>query len=95
VKLVRDGFGAQVMISQDAYCDMLGRYHPVRQLPAAEVARVLEQKKQGLWPQPYTYLFTDFLPRLRARGLTDAEIFQMLDENPRRFFAGLPFARQH
>ena len=90
VTLVRNGFGAQIMISQDAYCDMLGRYHPVRQLPAAEIAKVMEQKELGTWPQPYTYLFTDFLPRLRARGLTDGEIFSMLDENPRRFFAGAP-----
>jgi hypothetical protein len=25
---------------------------------------------------------------LRARGLTDIDIFSILDENPRRFFAG-------
>ncbi len=90
VSLVRGGFGAQVMISQDAYCAMLGRYHPVRQLPPEEIRRVMDAKKKGLWPQPYTYLFTDFLPRLRARGLGDAEIFAMLDDNPRRFFAGDP-----
>jgi len=27
---------------------------------------------------------------LRQRGLSDAEIFAMLDDNPRRFFAGEP-----
>ena len=27
---------------------------------------------------------------LRARGLSEKEIFSMLDDNPRRFFAGEP-----
>jgi phosphotriesterase-related protein len=44
----------------------------------------------GDWPPPYTYLFTDFVPMLRERGLSDGEIFAMLDDNPRRFFAGEP-----
>ncbi|HEV2652766.1 MAG TPA: hypothetical protein VGU69_16020 [Rhizomicrobium sp.] len=92
VRLVRAGFGAQVLVSQDAYCEMLGRYHPVRQLPAAEIERVMEEKRLGLWPQPYTYLFDSFVPRLRARGLAEAEISQILDDNPRRFLAGEPFA---
>jgi len=88
VKLFHGGFASQIMISQDAYCEMLGRYHPVRQLPKEEICRVMEAKEKGLWPQPYTYLFTDFLPRLRSRGLSNAEILSMLDDNPCRFFAG-------
>jgi phosphotriesterase-related protein len=47
-------------------------------------------KASGDWPPPYTYLFTDFVPMLRQRGLSDGEIFAMLDDNPRRFFAGEP-----
>ena len=38
--------------------------------------------------RPHTYLFTDFLPRLRARGLDDASIDAMVAENPTRFLAG-------
>jgi phosphotriesterase-related protein len=33
-------------------------------------------------------MFTDFVPMLRARGLRDDEISSILEENPRRFFAG-------
>jgi phosphotriesterase-related protein len=32
----------------------------------------------------YTYLQTTFLPRLRAAGVSDAEIEQLTVENPRR-----------
>jgi len=90
VRLFHAGFASQIMISQDTYCEMLGRYHPVRQLPKEEIQQVMDAKAKGLWPQPYTYLFTDFLPRLRAHGLSDDQIFPMLEDNPRRFFAGEP-----
>ncbi|WP_159648882.1 phosphotriesterase family protein [Erysipelothrix aquatica] len=36
----------------------------------------------------YTYLFTDFLPMLRKRGITEASIHKMLVENPQRIFGG-------
>ena len=48
-------------------------------------------KRAGDWPAPQTYLFTGFLPMLRERGVSDAQIAHMLEENPRRFFAGAPF----
>jgi len=88
VKLVRDGFGAQVMMSQDRHCGWLGKF--ARQLSAQEQAHIDGLKAAGKWPPAYTYLFTDFVPMLRARGLGEKEIFSMLDDNPRRFFAGDP-----
>ena len=86
VKLVRGGYRAQIMMSQDRHCGWLGKF--ARQVPPAEQAHIDALREQGKWPPLYTYMFTDFLPMLRARGLTDAEIFSMLDDNPRRFFAG-------
>ncbi len=86
VKLVRGGHRAQVMMSQDRHCGWLGKF--ARQISAAEQAHIDGLRAEGKWPPPYTYLFTDFVPMLRSRGLTDAEIFSMLDDNPRRFFAG-------
>jgi phosphotriesterase-related protein len=86
VRLVRDGFGHRVMMSQDRYCQILGR--PMREMTAAELENIANLEKAGQWPPPFTYLFTDFIPMLRRRGLEDAEIFSMLDDNPRRFFAG-------
>ena len=88
VKLVRSGHRAQIMMSQDRHCGWLGKF--ARQIPPDEQAKIDAMKAAGAWPPPYTYLFTDFVPMLRDRGLTDAEIFSMLDDNPRRFFAGEP-----
>ncbi|HXT80949.1 MAG TPA: hypothetical protein VN702_15395 [Acetobacteraceae bacterium] len=88
VRLVRSGHRAQIMMSQDRHCGWLGKL--ARQVSAEEQARMDALRAEGQWPPPYTYLFTDFVPMLRARGLADAEIFSILDDNPRRFFAGEP-----
>ena len=56
--------------------------------PRQEQARIDASQAEGRWPPPYTYLFTDFVPMLRARGLSDHEIHSILNDNPRRFFAG-------
>lgn len=88
VRLVRAGHQAQIMMSQDRHCGWLGKF--ARQIPPEEQARIDALQAKGNWPPPYTYLFTDFLPMLRDRGLTEAEIFSMLDDNPSRFFAGEP-----
>ena len=34
--------------------------------------------------RPHDFIFTDFLPALRARGLTEREIAQVMVDNPRR-----------
>jgi phosphotriesterase-related protein len=88
VKLVRGGHRAQIMMSQDRHCGWLGKF--ARQVSPEEQAKIDAMKAKGTWPPPYTYLFTDFVPLLRDRGLTDAEVFSMLDDNPRRFFSGDP-----
>ncbi|WP_352799527.1 hypothetical protein [Mesorhizobium sp. M0870] len=36
----------------------------------------------------HTYLFTDFIPMLHARGVCQSDIESMLEDNPRRFFSG-------
>lgn len=88
VRLVRAGFGAQVMMSQDRHCGWLGKL--VRPVPPEEAAHIARLRAEGKWPPPYSYLFTDFVPMLIERGLTETEIFSLLDDNPRRFFAGEP-----
>ncbi len=85
-KLVRDGFAKQVMMSQDRHCGWLGKMQ--RQLSAAEQANIDRLRAEGKWPPPYSYMFTDFIPMLHARGVNQGDIALMLDENPRRFFAG-------
>jgi phosphotriesterase-related protein len=34
------------------------------------------------------FVVTKFVPLLRERGLSDTEIWSLLDDNPRRFFSG-------
>ena len=85
-KLVRDGFRTQILMSQDRHCGWLGKLQ--RQVTAEEQARMDALRAQGKWPPPYTYLFTDFVPMLKARGVSEADIAVMLDENPRRIFSG-------
>lgn len=84
--LVRDGFTRQIMMSQDRHCGWRGK--PQRPLSAAEQANIDRLAAAGKWPPPYSYMFTDFLPMLHERGVNQGDIAVMLDENPRRFFAG-------
>ena len=74
------------MMSQDRHCGWLGKF--ARQISPAEQDHIDALRADGQWPPPYTYLFTDFIPMLRERGMHDDEIFSILDDNPRRFFAG-------
>ncbi|WP_063830357.1 phosphotriesterase family protein [Bradyrhizobium murdochi] len=85
-QLVRDGFGAQIMMSMDRLCGYLGK-PTTRQLTSEEMAKIERLKSRGLW-QPHTYMFTDFIPMLRARGVSQTDIVSILEDNPRRFFAG-------
>jgi phosphotriesterase-related protein len=88
VRLVQNGHRAQIMMSQDRHCGWLGKF--ARQLSAAELAKIEALRAEGQYPPHYTYLFTDFVPMLQERGLTVAEIHSILEDNPRRFFAGEP-----
>ncbi len=86
VRLVRNGYRAQIMMSQDRHCGWLGKF--ARQLSAEEQDRIDALRADGQWPPHYTYLFTDFVPMLKQRGLSEHEIQSILHDNPRRFFAG-------
>jgi phosphotriesterase-related protein len=91
VRLVKSGHRAQIMMSQDRHCGWLGKF--ARQVSPEEQARIDGLREAGKWPPPYTYLFTDFIPMLKDRGLSDHEIDSILHDNPRRFFAGEPLPR--
>jgi phosphotriesterase-related protein len=44
--------------------------------------------EKQMWDRPYTYLFTDFIPKLEAAGIERATIDSILTDNPRRLFGG-------
>ncbi|UWU25401.1 hypothetical protein N2601_30855 (plasmid) [Rhizobium sp. CB3060] len=84
-KLVLAGFRGQVIMSMDRLCGRLGK--SIYKVTADEIAEIERLKSQGLY-EAYTYMFTDFIPMLHARGVSQADIFSILEDNPRRFFAG-------
>ena len=86
VRLVHNGHRAQILMSQDRHCGWLGKF--ARQVTPEEQARIDALRAEGQWPPHYSYLFTDFVPMLKARGLSAPEIDSILEDNPRRFFAG-------
>ncbi|MGR3425090.1 MAG: phosphotriesterase family protein [Sagittula sp.] len=84
--LIEQGFEDQILLGQDRYTAMRGRYG--RPQSAQEVADMEEAKRQGAWPPPYTHLFTDFFPLMTARGVPEERLYRMLDVNTNRFFSG-------
>ncbi|MGR3425067.1 MAG: phosphotriesterase family protein [Sagittula sp.] len=84
--LIEQGYEDQILLGQDRYTAMRGRYG--RPQSAEEVMRMEEAKRQGAWPPPYTHLFTDFFPRMAARGVAEDRLYRMLDVNTVRFFSG-------
>ena len=47
-----------------------------------------EQISWQVWQRPYTYIVTDFAPKLRERGVTDADLETIFVDNPRRLLTG-------
>lgn len=91
VRLIDDGSAGHILLSQDMICGYRGKNVPPPLAPV-EVAQKEALSREGLWPLRQTYLFDKFLPMLRERGVGDALINALLDENPRRFFSGEPIA---
>ena len=44
--------------------------------------------EEQMWNRPFTYLFTDFWPKLEAAGMSREAFDSMLVDNPRRLFGG-------
>jgi phosphotriesterase-related protein len=63
-------------------CELLGRGHADQILLSQDVCNDAQLQRYG--GNGYTYLAATFLPRLRAAGVSDAEIETMTVANPRR-----------
>jgi phosphotriesterase-related protein len=63
-------------------CELLARGYADRVLLSQDVCHDSQLRRYG--GNGYTYLATTFLPRLRAAGVSDAEIETMTVANPRR-----------
>jgi len=88
--LVREGFAPHVCLSQDHICALTSPRSPIYIPPERRDARAAmrENIDWQVWKRPYTYIVTDFVPRLLERGVTDADVDTMLVDNPRRLLAG-------
>jgi phosphotriesterase-related protein len=88
--LVREGFTTQVCLSQDHICALTAPrssfYVPPDRREAAAERR--EQISWQVWQRPYTYIVTDFVPKLLERGVTDADVETIFVDNPRRLLTG-------
>ncbi len=88
--LVREGYTSQVCLSQDHICALTAPrpsfYVPPEHREAAAARR--EQISWQVWQRPYTYIVTDFAPKLRERGVTDADLETIFVDNPRRLLTG-------
>lgn len=73
IELVKKGYEGRLMVSHDSIGVWLGR--PVHFGPA------------GAEWYP-TYIHNKLIPKMRAAGVTDAQIRTMLVDNPRRLFTG-------
>ncbi len=88
--LVHEGYTSQVCLSQDHICALTAPrpsfYVPPEHREAAATRR--EQIAWQVWQRPYTYIVTDFAPKLRERGVTDADLDTIFVDNPRRLLTG-------
>jgi predicted metal-dependent phosphotriesterase family hydrolase len=66
----------------DLLLELLSRGHAERVLLSQDVCH--DSQLRHYEGHGYTYLADTFLPRLRARGVSDAEIRQLTVDNPRR-----------
>ena len=84
LEMVKAGYTRSLCLSHDAVCaSWLGR-------PVFGGRLVLrpEQIAAALPSWKSTHLFENILPKLMARGVTEADVHTMLVENPKRYFRG-------
>jgi hypothetical protein len=80
-----------VCLSQDHICTLTAPRSSYW-VPPERRAQRLANKEALDWQttkRPYTYLVTDFVPMLRERGVSEADVETMLVDNPRRLLAGV------
>lgn len=90
-RLVEDGLEDQVCLSQDHLCcDANPR--PGYWIPPERAETFMREVKPGvdeqIWARDHTFIFTDFVPRLKRAGVSEATVQKMFVDNPRRLLAG-------
>jgi predicted metal-dependent phosphotriesterase family hydrolase len=88
--LVREGYTSQVCLSQDHICALTAPRPSFWVEPANREAAAARRERISwqVWQRPYTYIVTDFAPKLRDRGVTDVDLETIFVDNPRRLLTG-------
>lgn len=85
-RLIEQGYASRILISQDRYAVMRGRYGRVQ--TRDELDRIERLRRTGDWPPRHTYLFETFFPMMEQRGVPKSTLHAMLEDNIRSFFSG-------
>lgn len=93
VKLLDGGYKNQLMMAQDRFCHLRGMHilGKIMEMSQEEIAAAERSMQDGTFVMPFTDIFTEFFPKLRARGVSEDDLNHIMDVNPGRFFSGVPF----
>jgi len=90
VGVLEAGHDDRLCLSMDHWCALRSARFPYRVPP--ELEEYFEMARPYLddqmWRRSYTYLFTDFWPKLEAAGVSRGTFDSILADNPRRLFGG-------
>ena len=88
--LISEGHTASICLSQDHICTMTAPRPSFWVPPESRAARaaLADEIRWQSSLRPYTYLYTDFVPMLLERGVTEAQVESIFVDNPRRLLAG-------
>lgn len=91
-ELLASGHGRHVCLSQDHLCFMTAP-RPPYWIPRDKAewfdTVVRPELETEMFDRPHSYIFTEFVPRLRALGIDDATIEEFFVDNPRRLLTGV------
>jgi predicted metal-dependent phosphotriesterase family hydrolase len=89
--LVGEGYVNQICLSQDHACSFRP-FRPARWVPKDKLATYMRdihpRALHEITGRSHAHIFTDFLPLLRDRGVSDEQIEIMLVDTPRRILTG-------
>jgi phosphotriesterase-related protein len=84
------GHADRLCLSQDHICSLTSPRFPFK-IPEhlrSVADQLLPFALDQIYGRPHTFIFTDFLPRLEAAGVSRATFDSILTDNPRRLFGG-------
>ena len=75
-KLIEAGHVSRIMLSHDY------------SVPKARIGAAVQEERRRANPDGFNFITRKVLPRLKELGVSDGDIRQIMEDNPRRFFEG-------